>query len=902
MTAVVTELVPVQRDTLLARLADAPAPLPVVRSFLKETQQAADDYFRATLDALPPVHFRSAQIDALLAALWHKHKLDTDDLALIAVGGYGRAELHRHSDIDVLLLCRDEAAIEKHSADLQGFITTLWDTRLDIGHSVRTLDDCRNEAIKDLTIITNMLESRPLAGDNRLFDALQDIVQEPDMWPANQFFKEKWKELDNRHAKHNDPEYNLEPNVKNSPGTLRDIQTVSWVTSRFFGDGSLESLQERGFLTEFEQKRLTSSLHFLWQVRYALHMLAEREEDRLLFDLQREVAQLLGFEDDNERLGVERFMTRFYRNQLATTELCDLLLMHFNEDFMKEQQQAEPEPVNEHFVLQNGYLQVLDPQLFAREPIWLLQVFTLCAKLKDRHGNDILGVHSDTIRALRDNRHLIDFEYRTNPAHNACFMELMRNKDHVVRELSRMMRYGILGRYIPEFGHIIGMMEHDLLHIHTVDDHSFRMVRFLRQLRFSEQREQYPLASKLIHKVQRREVIYLASLLHDTGKSVEGDHCANGETIAQNFCRQHNLKPTDTHMVSWLIANHLTMSHAAQRLDLNNPDDIHQFARDMGDQYHLDLLYLITVADMVTTNPKLWTSWRAEQMRELYRNTQQALRRGLANPINKEAYIEEIQQDAIELLQQKGLDADEVRRIWGHAGDDYFLRENLDNVVWHTHAIHQHGNSTDPLVSIRQTSDRDLEGATQIFIYMKDQIDLFAVTTATLDQLNLNIQDARIMTSETDNNVMDTYIVLDENDHPVEDRNRLEEIRIALIEALDDPEDYSTIIQRRTPRMLKYFPVPTQVTMSNDPFMHRTVLEVTAADRPGLLARVGAIFSDFGAQIQGAKLLTEGERVSDIFYIVDQYGEPYSDPDTCMILQQALETGLDEQVEAQTQV
>ncbi|WP_246624856.1 [protein-PII] uridylyltransferase [Oceanobacter mangrovi] len=901
MDMVVAELTPVCRQTLQAQMAECRALIPFIKEFLAETQRQADAYFRATLDATPPVVFRSAQIDALLEAMWIHQGLDVEGLALIAVGGYGRGELQRHSDIDVLLLCRDEASIQQHGEALQGFITLLWDTRLDIGHSVRTLDDCFTEAEKDLTIITNMLESRPLAGDPELFYQLRHIIREDNMWPAARFFAEKWRELLDRHAKHNDPEYNLEPNVKNSPGALRDIQTICWVTSRYFGEGSLTALLEKGFLTPFEHKRLASSLHFLWQVRYALHMLSNREEDRLLFDLQREVASLLGFEDNAEQLGVERFMTRFYRNQLATTELCDLLLLHFNEDIMKAGQSSEPVIVNKYFVLQDGYLRVTDPELFAREPIWLLKVFVLCAHLKDVDGGDILGVHSDTIRALRDHRHLIDFAYRTDPANNACFMELMRNKDHVVRELSRMMRYGILGRYIPEFGHIIGMMEHDLLHIHTVDDHSFRMIRFLRQLRFSEQREHYPLASKLIHKVQKREVIYLAALLHDTGKSIEGDHCANGETIAQNFCRQHNLKPTDTHMVSWLIANHLTMSHAAQRLDLNNPEDIHQFAIEMGDQYHLDLLYLITLADMVTTNPKLWTSWRAEQMRELYRNTQQALRRGLANPINKEDYIEEIQQDAIALLKQSGLDQDAVRSIWGHAGDDYFLRENLDNIVWHTMAIHQHGDDPNPLVSIRQTSNEDLEGATQIFIYMKDQIDLFAVTTATLDQLNLNIQDARIMTSEVDNNVMDTYIVLDEQYQPIEDPQRLATIRQALIDALDDPEDYSTIIRRRTPRMLKQFPVKTQVTMSNDPFMQRTVLEVIAADRPGLLARVGAIFSEFGAQIQGAKLLTEGEKVSDIFYIVDQNGEPYSDPDTCTTLQQAIKQGLDEQIEAQTQ-
>ncbi|MDO6682825.1 MULTISPECIES: [protein-PII] uridylyltransferase [unclassified Oceanobacter] len=897
MSPELPELKLADHPALLAQLADSPSPIPVIRNILKQTQQHADDYFRATLDAETPVRFRSAQMDALLDCLWQHTGLQNDDLALVAVGGYGRGELHPYSDIDLLLLCRDEAAITTSSEQLQGFITLLWDLKLEVGHSVRTLEDCRNEAANDLTIITNMLESRIISGAPSLFADLKAIVDSPDMWPAATFFKEKWQELEARHDKHNDSEYNLEPNVKNSPGALRDIQTVSWVTTRHFGDGSLQSLESRGFLTKFEFTRLAGSMKFLWQVRYALHMLAGREEDRLLFNLQRQIASLLGFEDDNEHLGVERFMTRFYRNQLSTTELCDLLLLHFNEDFMKSHEGVKPVPVNEHFVLFNGYLQLTDPQLFAREPAWLLKVFVLCANTPD-----LKGVHSDTIRALRDHRHLIDYEFRTHPDNNACFIELICHKNHVVRELSRMMRYGILGRYIPEFGHIIGMMEHDLLHIHTVDDHSFRMIRMLRQLRFSSLRNQYPLASKLIHRIQRREVLYLAALLHDTGKAQEGDHSSNGEVIALQFCSQHNLRPTDTHMVCWLVANHLTMSHAAQRLDLNNPDDIHQFAREIGDQYHLDMLYLITVADMISTNPKLWTSWRAEQMRALYFNTQQALRRGLANPLNKEEYIREIQQESLLQLEALGLSRETTLSIWGEPGDDYFLRESVDNIIWHTLSIAGHGNSSAPLVSIHQTSDQDREGATQIFIYMKDHIDLFAVTTATLDQLNLNIQDARIMTSESDDKAVDTYIVLDENNRLIDDPQRLDDIRQALITALANPEEYSTIIQRRTPRLLKQFPVETQVTMSNDPHMQRTILEVVAADRPGLLARVGAILSEFGAQMQGAKILTEGERVSDIFYILDQSGEPFSDPALCQQLQRAIVKGLDDQVQVQTAV
>lgn len=887
----------INSEQLLQDLQAARSPLPVIRPLLKQIQEQAHQYFRATLDAVTLVRHRAGLIDQILHCLWQNTSLSANGLALIAVGGYGRGELHPHSDIDLLLLCRDEHVITANSEPLQNFITLLWDLKLDVGHSVRTLAECVTEASKDLTIITNMMESRIITGDASLHEQLKQATGPEHLWPAQEFFQAKWQELRDRHRKHNDSEYNLEPNVKNSPGALRDIQTICWATMRYFGEGTLQSLQQQGFLTSFEFERLQRSLHFLWQVRYALHMLAGREEDRLLFDLQREVAALLGFHDDKSRLGVEYFMGRFYRNQLATMELCDLLLLHFNEDFMKRDKVHEIVALNEHFVLNNGYLQLQDIGLFARQPEWLLRVFVLMADTPEAKG-----IHSDTIRALRDHRHLIDDNYRQNPAFNAIFMELLRNRSRIVRELSRMMRYGILGRYIPEFGHIIGMMEHDLFHVYTVDEHSFRMMRFLRQLRFGDVRERFPLASNLIHRVQKKELLYLTALLHDTGKSLNGDHTVNSGEIAAAFCRQHNLRPTDSHLVTWLCANHLLMSQASQRLEINNPEDIYPFAREVGDQHHLDMLYLISVADIYSTNPKLWTSWRAEQMSDLYYSTQATLRRGLNTPPNKDAWINEIQQEALAKLQQQGLSEARVRQIWGEPDDDYFLRESVDNVVWHTLEIDAHGNSSAPLVSIRQTSLEKSEGATQIFIFMKDQVNLFAATTATLDQLNLNIQDARIMTSEKEHNVVDTYIVLDENNQPINDPDRIEHIRQTLIQALADPENYSTIIQRRTPRALKQFKVETQVSISTDPVMQRTVLEVIAADRPGLLARMGAILSAAGIQLQGAKILTEGERVSDIFYILDQSGQPFANADECLALKEAIIQGLAEQVEAQSAV
>lgn len=886
------------RQQLLQELQQARSAVPVVRQLLTRLQEEAFEFFRHTLDAVTLVRHRALLLDSILSCLWQHSGLKDPHCALVAVGGYGRGELHPHSDIDLLLLCRDEATLTRLAEPLQNFITLLWDLKLQVGHSVRTLDECFSAAQADLTIITNMMESRCLSGSSDLHQTLTLRTSAEVMWPAPEFFKAKWEEIRNRQRKHNDSEYNLEPNVKNSPGTLRDIQALCWVTMRHFGQGTLESLLANGFLTASEYERLQRSLYFLWQVRFALHMLSGREEDRLLFDLQRQVANLLGFQDSKTELGVERFMRHFYRNQLATMELCDLLLLHFNEDFMKRDHKPEIEELNDYFRLNNGYLQVNNPQLFVDQPEWLLGVFLLMARTLQAKG-----IHSNTVRALRDNRHLINRDYRSNPKHNAIFIELLHNGTRVVRELRRMMRYGILGRYIPEFGHIIGMMEHDLFHIYTVDEHSFRMMHFIRRLRFGDIRERFPVASELALKhLAHKEVLYLTALLHDTGKSQGGPHTENSGRIAEQFCRQHQLSQQDSKLVEWLCAHHLSMSQASQRLELNNPNDIHRFACEVATPLQLDLLYLVSVADIVSTNPRHWTSWRAEQINRLYKNTHEALARGLDQPISVAEQVLQIRQDAKQLLLAQGMSLARINELLGHPGDDYFIREGAENIAWHLLAIDTHGNSKEPLVAIRPTSNREHEGATQIFIFMKDQENLFAATTATLDQLNLNIQDARIMTSETEHNVVDTYIVLDANNQPIEDQERLAEIQHTLTNALATPENYSTLIRRRTPRALKQFKVPTQVTLSNDPIKHCTVLEVIAADRPGLLARMGAIFAEFKIQLRAAKIFTEGEQVLDIFYILNRHGEPFSDPELLLRLKEAIIIGLAEQVAAQSAV
>ncbi len=875
-------------------LAAGKPKIPLFKQAINDCQLAMDTHFRESLDAVPLVHCRSQFMDQLLTFAWQQFfPKANSNIALLAVGGYGRGELHPKSDIDILLLSKDEAAFSEHSDAMQGFITFMWDIKLDVGHGVRTVDDCKNEAKKDLTIVTNLMETRTLAGPDQLRQSMVECTGPQHLWPSTDFFNAKWQEQSERHDKHHDIDNNLEPNIKNGVGGLRDIHTIVWILQRHYGDNRLENLTSRGILTEFEFGMLHRCRDFLWKIRYALHMVTKREEDHLLFDFQKEIASILGFTDEDDRLAVEVMMHQYYRYSLALNELNDLLMLLFKEIIIDSQQPQKITSINQHFRRCNDYLEIKQADLFEHTPSAMLEVFYALAS-----DDSLKGVRANTIRALRDNRHAIDDSFRSDPNNIRTFMAIMRNPNHLLRALDPMMRYGLLGQYIPEFGGIIGHMQHDLFHSYTIDQHSLRAIKFMRNLRFDKHKEIFPQASKLIENISKKDILYLAALLHDVGKALPGEHEITGSEIAQKFCQHHGLLQKDADLVVWLVRNHLVFSQASQRIDIADPDAMHHFATQIGDHRHLEYLYVFSVADIYSTNKKLWTSWRAEQMRTLYKATRNILRRGLDNPVNKEQWVDEIQQSVIERLREHGYQEQEVFNLWANPGDEYFLRESVDTLVWHALALFEHGNSDKPLVLISDTSDMTFEGATQVFIYMKNQPHLFAAMTAALDQLHLNIQDARIITSQN-NNALDTYIVLDENGEPISESARLERIKLTLEKALANPAEYSELIQRRTSRQLKQFEFKPLVNLSNDPFNKRSCLEVISPDRPGLLARMGKLFMEYELSLDTAKIFTEGEKVDDIFYLKDKNGQPISDPDFCRELQDAVIETLTEQVELQ---
>ena len=882
------------RSQFQAELALKSSPIAAFKKVIGKACKVLDARFLAGRDIRRLVEDRAWFIDQILRAAWQRFDWNEDaDIALVAVGGYGRGELHPYSDIDLLILL-DDSDQEIFRDAIEGFLTLLWDIGLAVGHSVRSVAECAEEARADLTVVTNLMESRTISGPEHLRQEMLRVTSTEQMWPSKEFFLAKRNEQRARHSKYNNTEYNLEPNVKGSPGGLRDIQTILWIARRQFGTLNLNAIVDQGFLTEGENSLLVSAQAFLWRVRYGLHMLAGRAEDRLLFDHQRSLAALLGYEDNDAKLAIERFMQKYYRVVMSVSELSDLVGQHFAEVILWEGDSGPAVPLNSRFLVRDNYLEVANDSVFKRTPFAILEIFVLLAQ-----NPRIQGVRAETIRLLRDHRHLIDDEFRSDIRNTSLFVELFKCKEGIHRNLRRMNRYGILGRYLPEFGHIVGQMQHDLFHIYTVDAHTLNVIKYLRKLSKPGVAEKYPLASKIVELLPKPELIYIAGLYHDIAKGRGGDHSELGAVDAQAFCVRHKLPAWDTRLVVWLVENHLVMSTTAQRKDLSDPQVINDFAQAVGDETHLDYLYVHTVADINATNPTLWNSWRASLLRQLYTATKRALKRGLENPLEREEQIRQTQRAALDSLVRNGTDPDEAEQLWAQLGDDYFMRHSSTDVAWHTQAILRHSDSNEPLVLIKETTQHEFEGGTQIFIYAADQHDFFAVTVAAMDQLNLNIHDARIITSSSQF-TLDTYIVLDADGAPIgNDPERIQEIRQDLTDALRNPEDYLTIIKRHVPRQLKHFAFPPQVTIHNDTQRPQTIIEVIAPDRPGLLARIGQLFLEFDLSVQNAKIATMGERVEDVFFVTDADNQPLSDLQFCMRLQQALVKQLTQENEHQ---
>jgi [protein-PII] uridylyltransferase len=864
---------------LLAESHDSPA---AYRDLLRQAHEELKSRFLAEEPVEDLVHARAELVDVVFTEVWRAQALaQAGDWALVAVGGYGRGELHPCSDIDILLLVPEAPDAPGRNA-LERLVTFLWDIGLEVGHSVRTVEECAQESAADVGVMTTLLESRLIAGNAGLVARMREALAPERIWPVREFFEAKVREQAERHTKAHDTAYNLEPNVKTGPGGLRDIQTIAWVAKRHFGSDTLDELATHGFLSAAELRRLKQAQAVLWKVRFGLHIVTGRREDRLLFDHQIRLAMMFGYEDASYTLAVEQFMQRYYRTVMDVSLLNELLLQVFREAILTESE--PPRPLNTRFQVRNGSLEAVNEDVFARTPSALLELFVLL-----QQNPDIKGVRSSTMRAVARNLWLIDEEFRQNPRHHRLFLETLRSPVGVTHELRRMNTYGVLGRYIPAFGRIVGRMQYDLFHAYTVDAHILFVVSNLRRFAIPRYDHELPEASRIMQQLPRAEIAYLAALFHDIAKGRGGDHSELGGVDAEAFCLEQGLSTYDARLVAWLVRNHLELSVTAQKQDIGDPDVINAFARKVGDESHLDYLYVLTCADVRATNPKLWNSWKASLFHDFYERVRRALRRGLESPIDQEQLVSETQDLARRMLLERGVAASDIEKAWARFSPAYFLQHSPEEVAWHTRLLaDRDAGSDEPVVAL---DPRSVRGTTAVMIYARARRDGFGRTTAVLDQLGLNVVDARI-TPTGDGFSLDLYHVLEDDGAPITDSDRQSEIEQAIWRSLQRPDDASFAVSRRAPRQARMFNTPTQIALNVDERNRRSVLELTAGDRPGLLCDVGKVLMEERIVLHAAKIMTVGERAEDVFYVTDFDNRPLNAADS-QRLRERLMQGLD---------
>ncbi len=854
------------KTTFSQKLKQESQPLPLFKKALNNGYDYLTERFSSGEDIELLVKKQGWLVDQLLVMAWQQF-IESDELSLIAVGGYGRSELLLASDIDLMVLEKPRTKKDtKHQ--LGTFLTFLWDFGLEVGHSVRTVKECRYEAKNDITIMTNIMESRLLCGNEKLYEEMRKATGPNKIWPTRKYFETKLLEQKTRHEKYSDTANKLEPNVKESPGGLRDIQMISWVAKRHFDNINLSGLVEHKFLTRDEYELLKTGRNLFWRIRFALHMTTNRREDRLLFEYQRNVAESLGFKSKDNK-GIEEFMKMYFKTIREMSRLNEILLQHFEEEIIYSKRKEKILPLNSRFQKRNDFIEVINKNIFKRYPFALFEIFLLI-----QQDPSIKGVRASTIRLVRNHLYLIDDKFRKDIRNRSLFLEIIKQPKLVGHKFRMMHRYGVLGAYMPAFASIEGLMQFDLFHVFTVDEHILTVIQNMRLFGKVEYKEKFPICNAIIRKLPKLELLYLAGLFHDIAKGRGGDHSKLGAKDAIEFCKLHQLSDYDSKLVAWLVEKHLLMSKTAQREDIDDPEIIINFADKVRDQSHLNYLYILTVADICATNPELWNSWKYTLFENLYHRTLRELRRGQEKPILKNERIRNIKQDSLALISNKEISEQNILEFWKTVGNDYFLRHNPDEIAWQTEGILIHHDLTSPLVLVNKESSR---GGSLIFVYMRDRKNIFATTTRAIEKLGLNVLDAKIITNRK-GFTLDTFIVLENDGNLIKTKERSNEIRNRILKDLDSTPGFPDQGNWIEKRQLKSFTLPTRVTFETDEKNKRTIMEVSTIDRPGVLSRIGTAMDQCGTKLQGARIATYGERVEDIFYLQNDENKAIDDP------------------------
>jgi [protein-PII] uridylyltransferase len=823
--------------------------IPHCREALLAGRQALKDKYLAGGSPAALLHGTARLVDRVLRHLWTTAAMDRQ-LALIAVGGYGRGELYPASDVDLLILLPDDAR-EQHAPALEKLVGSLWDIGLDIGHSVRTVGECLEEAAHDITVQTALLEARLLCGSQTLFACFQtDFHQALD---PIAFLKAKQLEQEERYAKHNDTPYALEPNCKEHPGGLRDLQIILWVGRAATQAAGWRQLAAAGMLSATETQQLTRTEHFVRRVRIALHFLTKRREDRLLFDHQEALAQMLGIAATAHRRASEVLMQRYYRNAKHITQLNTLALLDMTSR-LERHPAVPPIIIDEDFQLAHELLDIRPDDLYERKPAAILRSFLLLSQRQE-----LKGMTPRALRALWHARDRIDAAFRRDPENRATFLALFKEKRGLTHQLRRMNQFDILGAYLPAFGNIVGRMQHDLFHVYTVDQHILQVVRNLRRLSLSEFAHEYPFCSRLMAAFPDRWRLFVAALFHDIAKGRGGDHSQLGMADARRFCRTHGIDKNDMALIVFLVEHHLTMSTFAQKRDLTDPEVIRRFAAIVRTEERLTSLYLLTMCDIRGTSPKVWNLWKAKLLEDLYRMTRRLLTGETASPLSG---IEERQEEARGKLRLRGLRPGIEKELWEQLDTAYFMRHDSEEIAWHTQTLYYRPDGTAPVVRARINP---VGAGLQVMIYVPDQPELFARICGFFARLGYSIVDARIHTSRH-GRALDSFVLLDpENQLPYRDMIAL--IEHDLTDSLNRLPPLAPPSRGRLSRQVRHVPLTPEVSIRIDESGKNHILSITAADRPGLLYAIALVLARHGVSLSSAKIMTLGERVEDTFLI-----------------------------------
>ena len=800
---------------------------------------------------------RSNINDALILYTSEKFNISNDEISLIAVGGYGRKEFYPKSDTDLLILINDQKK-EQHKKNISHFLAYLWDIGIEVSHSTRTIKECITEGSRDISIATTLLESRYISGSKKMFENLIKTIDESkSFWSNKDFYQEKVDEQIKRHLQFNNTAYNLEPDIKNGPGSLRDLHTIFWLCKKFLGIDRIEELLNHNILTEKQLQQLINSRNFLSLIRYSLHSETKRAENRLLFEYQKKLAKQLNYEDQDHLIGVEIFMQDYYKSARTISRMNEIILQTLKQQFL-EISENKVKDINQNFQIKNQLVGLKDDISFKDKPALLLEIFLLFQKNKD-----IEGIDAKTIGLITNNLQLINKDFRRKIEHKEIFLEILKAPEGVTHELRRMNLYGVLGHYIPAFGLIEGRMQYDLFHAFTVDEHTLFVVSNLRRLALTRFNHEFPEDSQKMQAIESPEILYIAGLFHDIAKGRGGDHSIIGAEEAEVFCLDHGLTNYDSKVVSWLVMNHLVFSLTAQKKDIYDPNVIRDLALLIGDELRLDYLYLLTVCDVRATNPTLWNSWKKRLFDDLYLLTKKALREGLEEPIDKEELIRE--KITLTKNELNNHEFQNVENFLSYFDDDYFIKFNMNEILKQS-LVMINRNIPNKAQDIIDISAIDNEDYFYAFVFTQIDNESFYKITSIFEQEGVSVRDAKVVRVNEEYCIYSFYFdhmrtMKDEINQKNEAINKY--INEAMASDSFSAQSSSQILSRR----LRSFDKKVDISFSEDLIHNRTVMEITCIDRPGLLSNISKILKEESIWIQSAKIATIGENADDIFYL-----------------------------------